>query len=253
LDSQTNFYIYVMKENVGYFSLALALVIGVFIASDAYLERTRTNDSIRVTGLGKRDFKSDLIVWEASFSRKSMDLQSAYASLKSDRNEVTEFLKAEGVPEDEMVFSSVDINKEFDYRYDQNGNGSQVFTGHRLTQRVEINSKEIETVEKVSRKVTDLINQGVEINSYAPNYYYTGLSELKIEMIAAATEDARIRAESIADNAGAELGELHKADMGIFQIIGQNSNEDYSWGGTYNTSSKFKTATITMRLEFGVD
>lgn len=242
-----------MKVNLGLFALAVAFVIGAFFASEAYLDRSRTNDGIRVTGLGKRDFKSDLIVWEASFSRKSMDLQSAYTSLEEDRSRVADFLISEGVLTDEMVFSSVDINKEFDYQYDQNGNGRQVFTGHRLTQRVEINSKEIETTEEISRRVTGLINQGVEINSYAPNYYYTGLSELKIEMIAAATEDARIRAERIAENAGADLGELHKADMGIFQIIGQNSNEDYSWGGTYNTSSKMKTATITMRLEFGVD
>lgn len=242
-----------MKFNLGLISLAVALVIAAFFASEAYLDRSRTNDSIRVTGLGKRDFKSDLVVWEASFSRKSMDLQSAYASLEGDREKVQEFLKSEGVTASEVVFSSVNINKDFNYTYDQNGNGSQVFTGHRLIQNVEVNSKEIEKIEMISRKITDLINQGVEINSYAPNYYYTGLSALKIEMIAAATEDARIRAERIAENAGSSIGDLHNADMGIFQIIGQNSNEDYSWGGTYNTSSKHKTATITMRLQFGVD
>ena len=41
--------------------------------------------------------------------------------------------------------------------------------------------------------------------------------------------------------------------MGIFQITGQNSNEDYSWGGTFNTSSKEKTASITMKLDYEVD
>jgi hypothetical protein len=41
--------------------------------------------------------------------------------------------------------------------------------------------------------------------------------------------------------------------MGIFQITGQNSSEDYSWGGTFNTEAKKKTASITMRLEFQVD
>lgn len=78
------------------------------------------------------------------------------------------------------------------------------------------------------------------------------MSELKIEMIAAATEDTRIRAENIAANAGAKIGDLRDAQMGIFQIIGQNSNEDYSWGGTFNTSSKMKTATINMKLQFGI-
>jgi len=41
--------------------------------------------------------------------------------------------------------------------------------------------------------------------------------------------------------------------MGIFQITGQNSNEEYSYGGNFNTSSKNKTASITAKLEFGID
>lgn len=40
--------------------------------------------------------------------------------------------------------------------------------------------------------------------------------------------------------------------MGIFQITGQNSDEDYSWGGTFNTESKEKTASITMKLDYKV-
>ena len=71
-------------------------------------------------------------------------------------------------------------------------------------------------------------------------------------MISKATEDARVRAERIAENAGGRLGDLISARMGVFQITGQNSGEDYSWGGAYNTSSKNKTASITMRLEYNV-
>jgi hypothetical protein len=69
-------------------------------------------------------------------------------------------------------------------------------------------------------------------------------------MIAKATEDARIRAERIAENSEAKLGDLISANMGVFQITGQNSGEDYSWGGAFNTSSKNKTASITMKLVF---
>jgi hypothetical protein len=72
-------------------------------------------------------------------------------------------------------------------------------------------------------------------------------------MISSATEDARVRAEKIAANANASIGSLKNAQMGIFQIIGQNSSEDYSWGGTFNTTSKMKTATITMKLQFGIE
>tara|TARA_R110002111_G_scaffold24574_20_gene54504 strand:- start:809 stop:1027 length:219 start_codon:yes stop_codon:yes gene_type:complete len=72
-------------------------------------------------------------------------------------------------------------------------------------------------------------------------------------MIAEATKDASSRAKSIAENADATLGNLKKSDMGVFQIIAQNSSEDYSYGGSFNTNSKNKTATITIKLVYQVD
>lgn len=72
-------------------------------------------------------------------------------------------------------------------------------------------------------------------------------------MIAEATKDAYTRAQKIAENAGGKVGDLKTATMGVFQIVAQNSSEEYSWGGSFNTSSKNKTATITMRLEYNVD
>ena len=114
-------------------------------------------------------------------------------------------------------------------------------------------SKEVDKIEKVSREVTELLNQGVQFYSESPRYYYTKLADLKIEMISKATEDARIRAEKISEFSGGQLGDLESAKMGIFQITGQNSKEDYSWGGTFNTSSREKTASITMKLVYKVD
>lgn len=242
-----------MKNLTAVLVISITILISVFWLAHTFQQRHRGLDTIQVTGLGKKDFTSDLIVWNGSFTEKNMDLQSAYQALREDQESIRKYLVDKGVSEAEILFSSVDILKEFDYHYDQSGNSSQEFTGYRLTQRVEIESKAVEKIESISREVTELINSGVEFYSNAPQYFYTGLSELKIEMISAATEDARIRAEKIAENAGAKLGDLRQANMGIFQIIGQHSNEDYSWGGTFNTSSKMKTATITMKLQFGVD
>ena len=110
----------------------------------------------------------------------------------------------------------------------------------------------MEKIENISRQVTELINSGVELYSEQPEYYYTKLAELKLKMIAEATKDAKLRAEKIAENAGAKLGDLKKSEMGVFQIIAQNSSEDYSWGGSFNTSSKKKTANITMKLSYNI-
>ena len=121
-----------------------------------------------------------------------------------------------------------------------------------MTQSVQIESNKVEKIEKISREVTELLNEGVNFYSEAPRYYYTRLADLKIEMISKATEDARIRAEKIAAYSNGKLGALQAANMGIFKITGQNSDENYSLGGTFNTSSKDKTASITMKLVYKV-
>jgi hypothetical protein len=87
-----------------------------------------------------------------------------------------------------------------------------------------------------------------------PEYYYTQLAALKIEMISEATKDATLRAQKIAEESGCSLGVLKNGDMGVFQIVAPNSSEDeYSWGGSFNTSSKEKSASITMSLRFSVE
>jgi len=98
-----------------------------------------------------------------------------------------------------------------------------------------------------------LIESVIEFNSSEPSYYYTKLSELKLAPLAKASTDARLRAETIAKNSGSSLGKIRKATMGVFQITGQNSNENYSYGGAFNTSSRTKTASITIKIDYAVD
>ncbi len=95
-----------------------------------------------------------------------------------------------------------------------------------------------------------MLEKGIEFNSQSPEYYYTRLHEIKIDLLAKASEDAKTRAQTIAISSGASLGSLRKANMGVFQITGKNMNEDYSYGGVFNTTSKEKTASITLRAEY---
>jgi uncharacterized protein len=240
-----------MKTYVNSIIIALAIIITAFTFASAFKNRNTINNSISVTGLGSKDFVSDLIVWSGSFFRKSENLKDAYAALDKDREDIRRYLVSKGIEAESIVFSAVNINKEFDLLYDNTGNRTKsVFTGYRLQQDVQLESNEVDKVEGISRQVSELINSGIEFYSYMPQYYYTKLAELKIEMIAEATKDANMRAMKIAENAGSKVGRLKNAEMGVFQIIAQNSSEDYSWGGSFNTTSKRKTATITIKLKY---
>ena len=243
-----------MKNNTSAIVFAIAIIIAAFVLGNAVINRNRPQGTVNVTGLGEQNFTSDLIVWEGNFTRESRDLQSAYSSLEKDRSAVTQYLKSKGIPEDQLVFNAVSTNPLYQQNYSDDGRYlGQTFTGYQLSQTLVIESKDVEKVEKISREITELLNQGITFYSQPPRYYYTQLESLKLEMVAKATEDGRIRAERIAENSKAKLGDLITANMGVFQITGQNSGEDYSWGGAFNTSSKNKTASITMKLVFEVD
>lgn len=240
-------------KNSGILIISLAVVLSVGMLARTYKNRHNYTNNISVTGLGSKDFTADLIVWEGSFNRKSMDFKEASAALGKDREIIRAYLISKGIAEKDIVFSSVDISKDYDETTDKEYHTTRTFTGYLLKQSISLESHDIPKIESISREVTDLIDKGVEFYSDPPSYYYTKLSELKIDLLAAATKDGQNRAQKIAENAGSKLGKLKSADMGIFQIVAQNSDENYSWGGAYNTTSYYKTATITVKLVYAVE
>ena len=243
-----------MKTYVNQIIIGTSIVFTALILGNSFKSRNQHDNTISVTGLGEKEFVSDLIVWSGNFTKKSMNLKEAYTDLNHDREYIKKYLISKGVNSASIVFSSININKEFDNYYNESRNtNEEIFTGYKLQQNVDIESNEVDKIEAISRQVSELINSGVEFYSNSPEYFYTKLSVLKLQMISEATKDALKRAEKIAENSGSELGELKKANMGVFQIIAPNSSEDYSWGGSFNTSSKRKKANITMKLDYEVE
>ena len=242
-----------MKNSTWYTAAAvfLTVIVGALILGKAYNYKYDFQNVIAVTGLGEQEFVSDLIVWKGGFSQTSIDLQEAYRALDRNRNTIRNYLLSKGVKEEEVIFSFVNVNKQTEPIYGANGNyAGQRFSGYQLYQDFKIESTDVAKIETLSREISELIANGIALESISPEYYYTKLSDLKLELITKATEDARMRAQAIAEKSGTKLGDLKEGRMGVFQITAANSNEEYSWGGSYNTASKNKKASITMRLEY---
>jgi len=233
------------------FFIASAVIIASYNLSKSWTKTHYTHQNLTVTGLGTKDFTSDLIVWRASYMRNAASLAETNKLIKADNELIKDFLKKKGIDEKEISFTTVQVFRNYKNLYNTAGNISgSVFDGFNISQTVVVESKNLSAVEKMSSEISDVIERGVELTAQEPDYYYTKLKDLKIELLKQATEDAFLRAQTIAMNANSSVGSLKNASMGIFQITGQNSNEDYSWGGSFNTKAKFKTANITVKLEF---
>lgn len=233
---------------------SVAMVAAVWIGGKYFNKARGHAKTVSVVGKADRDFTSDLIVWRLSYNLLNTDMKQGYTQIKNISNSVRDYLKSKGIKDEEMEFLAINCSEETEYHWDEAARrGITTFSGYRLGQTVRIESSDVDKVEKISREVSELLDKGIKVNSNDLSYYYTKLADLKIEMLAEATTDARNRAETIAKSSGSRLGGLQTANMGVFQITAPNSSdEDYSWGGTFNTTSKKKRASINMRLTYYV-
>ena len=229
--------------------LSFALIYSTSIAINGLVD-IKSSDTLTVKGSAKQEIRSDFVVWSGNFSNESPELSSAYEMLSDSRDKVRTYLLDKGIDSQDIVFSSISTYPK--RMIMPNGMYSNVIESYELNQTVEISSDDIDGLTEISRNATDLINQGVAFNSYPPQYFYTGLSELKIDMIARATEDSKLRAEKMLGVTGSTVGKLKDARVGVFQITPLYSNEisDY---GINDTSSIMKEITSVVECTFDVE
>jgi hypothetical protein len=236
-------------------AIAIAVIAATYIGASRW-EHVRNKPkerSLKVTGSAKKRILSDLAEWSATITVVDNDRTAAYRSVHEQMGKTRAFLASKGFKDDQVRASSVVVNELNEI--ETVGTGEQrierkVFKGYRVMQAVSIRSTDVPKVERISREVTDLLEQGVNIESSAPAYIYTKLGDLKIEMLASASKDARTRADNIVKSAGgAGIGKLMGADMGVINVNPANSTET-SWEGNNDTSSLEKDIITIVHITY---
>jgi hypothetical protein len=243
--------------------VSAAIVWSTAIAANTWRDvRTRPEKhTIRVTGSAKKRIASDLIQWEAVLEAHAPDRTAAYKLLRQEREKAVELLKSQGIKQDEIQPQSTSFEEQFETQVDVKvmpGNvpvrtEKKISKGFLTRESIIVRSSDVPRIEKASREITSLLEQGISVTSEAPKYFYTRLGELKVEMLAAAGKDARARAENIMRSAGAApIGKLIVADMGIININPANSSST-SEEGNNDTSSFEKDIITIVHAEFEIN
>jgi hypothetical protein len=140
------------------------------------------------------------------------------------------------------------VRSEVLFGRDAKGMPTHEVEGYALSQQIRVHSEDIDLVMRVSKESAQLIRRGIELSSWPPEYFYTGLHELKISMLGEATADARRRAEELASRSGSRIGPLRWARQGVFQITPAHSTEVTDYGRNDTTSrEKSIKAVVTVR------
>jgi hypothetical protein len=227
--------------------LSIAIVVSSAIAASALRAFSRANDFIEVTGSARRAITSDYIIWTFRVESQNASLQAAYKEITTYTQRIRTYLQQEGVPEKEIVFAALENTP---LQESINGRDTGRILAYRLTQRVKISSQAVDKIAALVNRANDLINEGIPLISDPPQYLYTDLARLRVEMVAEAVRDAQRRAQSIAQATNSRVGSVRSVNTGVFQITSRFSTEvsDY---GIYDTSSKEKDITAVVSVKFG--
>lgn len=229
--------------------IVVATVAAALILSKGFLKVTQfSRQVITVTGSAEKKITSDATVWRGSFSRRDAEMTVAYAKLQEDLAAVRAYLAGRKIADSDIYESPV--STEVLYKKSK-GNDTNEIEAYRLSMAIEVRSNQVSAAEELSRQSTELIQQGIEFISQSPEYFYTKLPELKLEMLSEAAANAKSRAERMAEATGVRVGVMRSAQMGVFQITPVNSTEVSDWG-VNDTSSLEKRVTAVVRAEFSV-
>ena len=230
-------------------ALAVGLVLSSLIFGWFFEKSKKGEEMITVTGSARKRIKSDLVVWNAAVTYQAPTLADAYRSLSENVPRVKQYLIGKGIPENEITISSIGTTTL--RKTDDNGQESSEISGYSLRQQLEVRSTDVDKIAQIAREATELINQGILIESNSPQYSYTKLGDLKIEMLGEAAKDAKARAERIAASTGNSIGTVRSAKMGVMQITAADSTE-VSDAGISDTSSIEKDITAVVNIGFAV-
>ncbi len=214
-----------------YIGEALILAIGLFLAGGAiksgivkFKEMDRT---VTAKGLCEKEVKADKVTWPLKFKELGNDPAELYDRIESNTQTVVSFLKSNGLSDDEI---SIAPPAMVDQQANMSYSSEQVRYRYKANCVVTVVSKNVDLVRKIVSNQAKLMRQGVTIvsNEYDETsnvtYEFTGLNDIKPEMIAEATKNARKTAEQFASDSNSELGKIKTADQGQFSINDRDQN-----------------------------
>jgi hypothetical protein len=217
--------------------LAVGMVVGGYLLGNGLVRAKEADRSVTVRGLAEKDVTADLATWTIAYSANAGDLASAQASIDRDSAAIRAFFKELGFPDDALQPTGVNVSQ-------YNQDGVPTFT---VRQRMSLRTNDIKRAEAAVKRQFELVRRGVVLEEGSGmSYNYTKLNDIKPEMVAEATKDARRSAEQFAEDSGTGVGGIKSATQGYFEITSRDGDSE-GWGVS---DSPFKKVRVVTTVDF---
>lgn len=236
------------RDWVGAAVLAAGVVLGGLAIGGGFAKARSADRFVTVKGVSEREVRADLALWPLTIVSADNDLSAAQQRIERGVREVLAFLARNGIDTASVTMQDYRVTDAFTNQYQSPGGISSRYA---IRQTMIVRSESPDTVARASQRVSELVAGGVvftsgqEYGTGGPSFLFTRLNDVKPEMIAEATAQAREAAEQFAHDSRSELGGIRRANQGVFQILPRNQAT-----GITEESQVAKTVRVVATVDY---
>lgn len=201
-------------------------LMGLFLKNglDGFSNKDRV---VNVKGLAEMEVMANKVTWPLMYKEIGNDLTSLYNKINNTNKTIIDFLKENGIDDNEIIINApeiIDLNAD---RYNTNNSPYR----YNVTEIITVTSSKVHLVRKIIGEQSELLKQGIAITGgdymYRVNYEYTDLNSIKPSMIEEATKNARAAGEKFASDSDSKIGKIKRASQGQFSITDRDEFTPY--------------------------
>jgi hypothetical protein len=220
--------------------LSVGMIAGGYLLGNGLLRAKDAERAVTVRGLAERNVTADLATWTISYSASSSNLAEAQNKVRADTQAIEAFFKELGFPADALQPTGANVTSF-------TNEGITTFT---VRQRLALRTTDIARAQKAVARQFDLVGRGVFLEEGSGMAYtFTKLNDIKPEMVAAATKDARAAAQQFAKDSNSGVGKIRDATQGYFEIEARDGDA----GGWGSADSPYKKVRVVTTVSFTLD
>lgn len=200
--------------------VAVGMALAGWFVGTSLVESRQPLRSVTVKGLSERSVQANLGFWPIRFVATGPTLEEARAGLERSESAVRGFLTDRSFTEDEIQVQNVLVE---DRAAGYNAGSTPDEYRFVLTEDMLVTTDKVTELADASRSVADLLRQGVVFSSDSysagASFVFTGINDLKSEMLTEATQRAKETAQQFATESGAKVGDIQTANQGVFEVL----------------------------------
>ena len=234
--------------------LAIGMSSAAFILGVQAKKAASGQQSITVKGLAVKDVQADNAEWTVTISVNQPTFAEALNKLREQRPALDAFLTKEGLDKSGWTGGGESVAAHTETVYLPQGGTKTEQKGYDASQAITVTTKDLAKIETANKNFLALQAEGHPVTASSPLYLVSGLEDIKMSLIAAATENAKKRAEEFVKQDKVKVGVMRSASQGAFYIFAPGGNSDTDdYGGTYDKTTIKKQAKVVVTIVYNIE